>query len=85
MCTTDWAEVDIQNICRMLIARMTARIFMGLEASRDDEWIKTSIDFSIDLFISAFTMKMFPPWVYPIVQWLVPEGEHLPRARQSRG
>lgn len=56
----------------MLVARMTAKVFMGHPVCRDNEWLKISVDFSVDLFTTAFTLKMFPPWAYPIVAHLIP-------------
>ncbi|KAJ8132102.1 hypothetical protein O1611_g1523 [Lasiodiplodia mahajangana] len=68
----DWAEVDIQQSMRMLVARMSARIFMGQPACREEEWLKVSIDFTYDMFLAAFTLRMFPPWMHPFVAHFVP-------------
>lgn len=57
---------------RMLVARMSAKIFMGYPACRNLDWLKLSIDFSIDLFTAAFSLRMFPPWLHPIVARLNP-------------
>ncbi|KAJ3493328.1 hypothetical protein NLG97_g4803 [Lecanicillium saksenae] len=62
-----WKLVDIQQPIRMLVARMSAKVFMGVLASREEEWLTTSINFTYDLFQTAFTMRMFPPWLHPIV------------------
>ncbi|KID89997.1 cytochrome P450, partial [Metarhizium majus ARSEF 297] len=67
-----WTEVDIQQSMRMLVARMSARIFMGYPACREDEWLKLSINFTYDMFMAAFTLRMFPPWLHPIVAHFVP-------------
>ncbi|KAI0482757.1 cytochrome P450 [Xylariaceae sp. FL0804] len=68
----EWTEVFIEHILRMLVARMTAKVFMGSPVCRDPEWLRISIDFSVDLFTTAFTMKLFPPWMYPFVAYLIP-------------
>lgn len=62
----------MEKVLRGLVARMTAAVFLGKPACRDPEWLKLSIEFSVDLFTAAFTMKMFPPWMYPIVAYLTP-------------
>lgn len=56
----------------MLVARMSAKIFMGYPACRDDEWLKVSINFTYDMFMAAFSLRMFPPWLHPIVAHFVP-------------
>ncbi|ROW08498.1 hypothetical protein VMCG_03255 [Cytospora schulzeri] len=68
----DWTEVDIQQAMRMLVARMSARIFMGHPACREKEWLKVSIDFTYDMFMAAFTLRMFPPWTHWLVAHFVP-------------
>jgi cytochrome P450 len=68
----DWLEVDIQQMMRMLVARMSAKIFLGHPACRNLEWINLSIDFSITLFACAFFLRMFPPWMHPIIGPIMP-------------
>lgn len=63
----EWMEVDIQHMMRMCVARMSAKIFLGHPACRNIEWLKLSIDFSIDLFACAFLFRMFPPILHPFV------------------
>ncbi|GAB0141471.1 hypothetical protein EsHS_00002064 [Epichloe bromicola] len=68
----NWTEVDVQQSMRMLVARMSAKIFMGYPACREDEWLKVSINFIYDMFMAAFSLRMFPPWLQPIVAHFVP-------------
>ncbi|KAI1433455.1 cytochrome P450 [Xylaria sp. CBS 124048] len=68
----EWGEMDIQQMMRMLVARMSAKVFMGYPACRDMEWLNLSIDFSIDMFTAAFTLRMFPPWTHSVVAHLIP-------------
>jgi cytochrome P450 len=68
----EWTEVDIQQSTRMSVARMSAKIFLGHPACRNDEWLDLTIGFSIDLFATAFTLRMFPPWMHPFVAPLHP-------------
>lgn len=51
---------------------MTAKVFLGDPACRDETWLGISVAFSIDLFTASFTMKMFPPWMYPVIAPLIP-------------
>ena len=67
----------------MLVARMSAKIFMGDPACRDPEWLRISIDFTYDMFLAAFTMRMFPPWMHPIVAHFVPARWRLRRQMRA--
>ncbi|KAG8156340.1 hypothetical protein KVR01_013792 [Diaporthe batatas] len=79
----DWAEVDVQQISRLLVARMSARIFLGLPACRDPEWIKVSLDYTMDAFTTAFVLRMFPTWVRPIVAAVLPSRIRLKQYRNK--
>lgn len=85
----EWIEVDIQQMMRMCVARMSAKIFMGYPACRDPEWLKLSIDFSIDLFTCAFLLRMFPPFLHSIIGPLLPPrwtiARNLAKARKIIG
>lgn len=68
----EWVKIDFERTVRDLVARMTAKVFLGDPACRDETWLGISVDFSIDLFTASFTMKMFPPWMYPVIAPLIP-------------
>lgn len=68
----EWSVVDIQHSMRMLVARMSARIFVGLPTCRDPTWLGVTLNFSIDLFLAGFTLRMFPPWMHFLVKPLIP-------------
>lgn len=57
---------------RTLVARMSAKVFMGYPACRNPEWLKISIAFTFDMFMAAFTLRMFPPWTHWLVAHFVP-------------
>ncbi|KAI1213723.1 cytochrome P450 [Annulohypoxylon truncatum] len=75
----EWQEVNIQQVMRMLVARMSAKVFMGYPACRDVEWLNLSIDFSIDMFTAAFTLRMFPPYTHPVIAHLIPARYRINR------
>ncbi|KAI1337309.1 cytochrome P450 [Xylariaceae sp. FL0016] len=79
----EWQRIDIQGVMRMLVARMSAKVFMGSPACRNEEWLKLSIDFSIDLFTAAFTLRMLPPWSHPVLAHLIPARYRVKRGMKA--
>lgn len=65
----------------MLVARMSARMFIGKPACRDTEWIKVTIDYTINAFTTAFVLRMFPTWMRPIIAAVLPSRYRLKRCR----
>ena len=76
---TDWTEVDIQQSMRMLVARMSARVFVGRPACRAPTWLAVMINFSMDLFLAGFALRMFPPWTHFFVKPLIPARRRVKR------
>lgn len=56
----------------MCVARMTAKLFLGEPACRNDEWLNLSINFSIELFACAFLLRKVPKFLQPIVGPMMP-------------
>ncbi|CAG9982017.1 unnamed protein product [Clonostachys byssicola] len=79
----DWVEVDIQEVVRKLVARMSARIFLGQSAARDEDWINVSVDFTIDAFTTAFVLRMVPTWMRPLVARFLPARYRLKKYRDK--
>ncbi|KAI0479498.1 cytochrome P450 [Xylariaceae sp. FL0804] len=77
----DWVEVDILKITRLMMARMSARIFLGAPACRDPEWLRASTEFTVDAFVTAFVLRMFPPWMRFLVAPFVRARHRLRRHR----
>ncbi|KAF1962419.1 cytochrome P450 [Byssothecium circinans] len=67
----EWTVVDIQQSMRMLVARMSARVFVGSPTCRDPTWLGLTLNFSLDLFLARFTLRMFPPWMHFLVKPLI--------------
>lgn len=68
----EWTEVDIQHSMRMLVSRMSAKVFVGEPTCRDPTWLNLTLNFSMDLFLAGFALRMFPPWMHFLVKPLVP-------------
>ncbi|KAI1428890.1 cytochrome P450 [Xylaria sp. FL1777] len=73
----DWQEVDIHNVMQMLLARMSAKVFVGYPACRNEEWLKLSVGYTMDVFQTAFIIRLFPSWAQPIVAQFIPSRNRI--------
>lgn len=69
----DWTPVAIGEAFTEIIAQLSGRFVGGLHLARNQEWLKTSVDFTNDAFAAAQKLKVYPKWLRPIMQWVVPE------------
>ena len=69
--TEDWAAVNVTRVMLRLVARISARMFVG-PLCRNEEWLRVSIDYSLDVFRTVLVMRLFPPFLHPIVGPMVP-------------
>lgn len=58
---------------------MSARIFIGYPTCRNPDWLRLSVDYSVDTFLTAFTLRMFPPWTHAVVAQLIPARYRMKR------
>jgi cytochrome P450 len=61
----------VYHLLLRLIARVSARAFVGLPECRNEEWLSTSIHYTENVFITAMTLRTLPRyWHYFIAPFL---------------
>jgi hypothetical protein len=68
----DWVEVDIQSVARGIVARM-----IGPTAYRNEEWLSLSIQYPLDTFQTAFSLRIFPRSGHTLLARLLPSRYRL--------
>jgi hypothetical protein len=62
-----WTEATLYRNVLGIIARLSARTFVGMPLCRDEAWIAATKTLSTDIIITMYTIKWFHPWVRPFV------------------
>ncbi|KAH7389952.1 cytochrome P450 [Pyrenochaeta sp. MPI-SDFR-AT-0127] len=75
----EWVTVDIIPVFARIIARISARIFLGPHQSRNDEWLSTTAQYTENLFITGMFLRMFPKYSRPFIAPLFPPYRALRR------
>jgi cytochrome P450 len=69
-----------------MVAIISGNIFLGPELCRREEWVNSSITYTVDLFTAIGKLKQWKPWTRPIGQYFIPElksvHEHRKKARE---
>jgi cytochrome P450 len=67
----DWAPVKFQPFSLRAIARLSGHAFVGPSISRNEDWMKSSIDYAVTVFMAGVKLQFFPQWARPVVQYFV--------------
>lgn len=68
----DWTPIRINELTVAVVARVSARVFVGPELCRNPEWLYLSIHFTKNLGWTRNILRLFPVLVRPIAARLMP-------------
>ena len=75
----EWMEVDIQHSIRKLLARISARIFLGEPACQNEDWLRIAIGYTAGALEVTKDLQKFPAWTHFLVAPLLPSRKRLRR------
>lgn len=70
---SDWTPVNIYSKLLRVVAIATTRIFIGKDLCHNEEWLQTSIAYTMHLASGARSIKNWKPWLRPLVYRWVPD------------
>ncbi|OJD28632.1 cytochrome p450 [Diplodia corticola] len=79
----DWTPVVFYPTAVHVVARLSARIFLGEEACRDEEWLRITGSYAIDSVHFIRALRHWPVPLQPLVQYLLPERRRLRRCENQ--
>lgn len=69
----EWTPVHVHTQALRMVALLTGRVFVGTRLSRNEEWINSSIQTTVDTFTAAFILWRIPWFLRPIVACCLPQ------------
>ncbi|KAH9895714.1 cytochrome P450 [Cubamyces lactineus] len=67
----EWLSVNVMRAAREIVARASNRVFVGLPACRNREYLDLAIGFTMDVTRDRATINMFPTFLKPLVGRIV--------------
>ncbi|OAA56972.1 cytochrome p450 monooxygenase [Niveomyces insectorum RCEF 264] len=67
----DWTPVKVHPFGLRAIARLSGRAFVGSSINRKEEWMDTSINFAMHVFMAVVKLQFIPGWLRPLGQYFV--------------
>nr|BCP96884.1 cytochrome P450 oxidase [Penicillium shearii] len=73
----EWHTVPLHHSMLMLIAQLTARLFIGEELCRDPEWLGIATGYTMDRTFAVKELQQWNPRLIPVVHWFLPSCRKL--------
>ncbi|KAI1014580.1 hypothetical protein LB504_012224 [Fusarium proliferatum] len=68
-----WHAIRPQADLIRVVSRVSSRIFMGEELCRDQEWNRTSSEYTLLAFGYGGHLREYPRWLRPYIHWFLPQ------------
>ncbi|KAG6040948.1 hypothetical protein E4U41_006539 [Claviceps citrina] len=68
----DWHEIVAKEANLQLMARVTSRVFLGIEMCRSPEWLRITTTYAVVAFKAVEELRLWPAWLRPLVHWFMP-------------
>lgn len=60
-----------------MVARLSSLVFMGEKICHDKEWLDVSVNYTIDTFVAARELRLWPAALRPLVHWFLPSARKV--------
>ncbi|KAM3454390.1 hypothetical protein MY3296_003073 [Beauveria thailandica] len=65
--STEWHEANVRQTVLHLVARISARVFLGEELCRNADWLRVTKEYTVESFKAAEELRQWPYLLRPIV------------------
>ncbi|KAH0422928.1 hypothetical protein CcaCcLH18_12530 [Colletotrichum camelliae] len=77
LCGIEWREIEVKSVVLDTVARLSARVFLGEELCRNEDWLRATKEYTVNFFVAGTHLRMVPRPLRPILHWFVPKCREL--------
>ncbi|KAI1470986.1 cytochrome P450 [Daldinia caldariorum] len=71
-CQDEWVSVQVFDLLCRIIARVSARVFLGLVICRNERWFEICMRYTENVHLLVMTMRMVPSYMHWFIAPLIP-------------
>ncbi|KAI1498348.1 cytochrome P450 [Biscogniauxia marginata] len=75
--TSTWTEVDIHHVLLRVIAMASGRLFIGPELCRTEQYLDSSINYTMEVMEAQRAVQQMRPWLRPFLANSLPQVKKL--------
>ncbi|ETS75628.1 hypothetical protein PFICI_12572 [Pestalotiopsis fici W106-1] len=76
----EWKSLVLKDTVLHLVARLSSRVFLGKDLSRNERWLEIAKNYTVDGFTASFLLRLVPSILRPFAYWLIPQCRSCRRA-----
>ncbi|KAF9888074.1 hypothetical protein FE257_009339 [Aspergillus nanangensis] len=73
----EWQSFTFAQEIPHIVARLSSLVFLGEKICRNQEWLNVSVNYTIDAFVTARDLRLWPSITHRIVHWFLPSAKRL--------
>ncbi|CAG9954540.1 unnamed protein product [Clonostachys rosea f. rosea IK726] len=73
----EWHTIPIRSTIAHIVARVSSRVFLGTEICRNKRWLEITLRYTVDAFMAAGNLRLWPAPLRPLVHWFMPSCQKL--------
>jgi cytochrome P450 len=72
-----WTEVDIHHALLRVVAMVSGRVFIGAELCRNEKYLDSAINYTMDVMAAQRAVQSVRPWLRPFLANKLPQVKKL--------
>ncbi|PLB47565.1 cytochrome P450 [Aspergillus steynii IBT 23096] len=73
----EWYSIPLRTNILKLVARLTSKTLLGNEIGRNPDWQNIMVNYTVDAFIAAYILRLFPKFLRPLASRFIPHCRKL--------
>ncbi|PGH15783.1 hypothetical protein AJ79_02163 [Helicocarpus griseus UAMH5409] len=79
----DWHDIALKPSILQLVAQLSSKVFLGDKICRNPDWLRITISYTVDSFVAAQDLRLWPALVRPVVAKFLPSCRKVRREIQE--
>lgn len=75
--SSEWHEITWKPSALNLVARMSARLFVGTELCGNEDWLRLSVQYTMNAHGAAYVLRRWPSLLRRPASWFLPKCQKL--------
>lgn len=75
--SSDWHDIHLRSKALGLIAQLSSRVFLGEKICRNPEWLRITVNYTIDSLMAAAQLRLWPEMLRPLAARFLPKCREI--------